>query len=97
MPVKPWREPICSVDRLTLLHLCEVIMRDVSNQRFIATNVLIRFEDGSESFCVPCGSTLADISEKLDRIGQRHEGRTISIDVRFKAPEESSSGAPPYP
>jgi hypothetical protein len=72
-------------------------MRNISNQRFIATNVLIRFKDGSESFCVPRGVTLADISENLDRIGRWHEGRPISIDVRFKAPKESSSGAPPFP
>jgi hypothetical protein len=63
-------------------------MRNISTERFIATNVMIRFKDGSESFCVPRGSTLADISDNLDRIAQRHDGRPISIDIRFRAPDE---------
>jgi hypothetical protein len=64
-------------------------MRNISKQRLIATNVLIRFEDGSESFPVRRGATLADISENLDRIGGWHEGQPISIEVRFKAPEDN--------
>jgi hypothetical protein len=60
-------------------------MRNISNDRFIATNVMIRFEDGSESFHVPPGSAVAYISENLDRISKRHEGRPLSIDIRFKA------------
>jgi hypothetical protein len=62
-------------------------MRNISSERFIATNVMIKFEDGSESFRVQRGSTLADISEKLDQIGKRHKGRPLSIDIRFKASE----------
>ena len=64
-------------------------MCNMSGKRFIATNVMIRFEDGSESFSVPSGATLSDISEKMDRIAMWHEGRPISIDVRFAAPKES--------
>jgi hypothetical protein len=62
-------------------------MRNISSDRFVATNVMIRFEDGSESFYVPPGSTVADISENLDRISKRHGGRPLSIDIRFKALE----------
>ena len=62
-------------------------MRNISSDRFIATNVMIRFEDGSESFYVPPGSTVADISENLDKISKRRGGRPLSIDIRFKALE----------
>ncbi len=61
-------------------------MRNIAKERFIATNVLMAFEDGSESFCIPRGATLADISENLDEIGKWHKGKLLSIDVRFKAP-----------
>jgi hypothetical protein len=64
-------------------------MGNISQERFIPINVLIEFEDGSVSFRVPWGATFADISENLDRIGMWHQGQPISIDMRFKAPEEN--------
>jgi hypothetical protein len=67
-------------------------MRHISKERFIATNVQIEFEDGPVSFNISRGATLADISENLDKIGKWHRGQPLSIDVRFKAPEESSQG-----
>jgi hypothetical protein len=70
-------------------------MRNISSNRFIATNVMIRFEDGSESFHVPPGSTVTDISENLDRISKRHEGRPLCIDIRFKALERVRRGRAP--
>ncbi|MFZ1109788.1 MAG: hypothetical protein WAN43_15755 [Rhodomicrobium sp.] len=69
-------------------------MRNVSKERFVAANVLMAFEDGGVSFCIPQGATLADISENLDRVGKRH-GKLLSIDVRFKAPGESGFGRSP--
>jgi hypothetical protein len=64
-------------------------MRNISQEQFIPINVLVEFEDGSVSFRVPRGATFADISENLDRIGMWHQGQPISIDMRFKAPEEN--------
>ena len=64
-------------------------MRRISKESFIATNVQIAFEDGPVSFEVSRGATLADISENLDKIGKWHRGRPLSIDVRFKALEET--------
>ena len=66
-------------------------MRNISKERFVATNVLLAFEDGSVCFCIPQGATLADISENLDKIGKWHTGKLVSIDVRFKAPDEIGS------
>ena len=66
-------------------------MRNFSKERFVATNVLMKFEDGSASFCIPEGATLTDISENLDKVGKWH-GKLLSIDVRFKAPNDSGFG-----
>jgi hypothetical protein len=63
-------------------------MRTISTEKFIATTALIEFEDGPVSFRVPCGATLVDISEKMDRIGKWHRGQPISIDVRFRVADE---------
>ena len=63
-------------------------MHNISKESFVATNVLMAFEDGSVSFCIPEGATLADISENLDKVGKWH-GKLLSVDVRFNAPDKS--------
>ena len=64
-------------------------MRNSSNEDFVATKVLIEFEDGPMSFRIPRGATLADVSEKLDRIGRWHRGQPLAIDVRFGAANDN--------
>ena len=64
-------------------------MRNISKERFVPTNVVMKFEDGSVSFCLPEGVTFADISKNLDKVGQWHRGKLVSIDVRFKNPDGS--------
>ncbi len=71
-------------------------MRNISNERFVATKVLIEFEDGPLSLSVPHGATLGDISEKLHNICKWHRGEALSIDVRFGA-ENGSGRIPSYP
>ncbi len=58
-------------------------MRTNSNERLVATKVLVKFEDGPVFFRIPFGATLADVSEKFGKIGRWHKGRALSIDVRF--------------
>ncbi len=64
-------------------------MRNVSEERFIATKALIQFEDGPLSLCIPRGATLGDVSEKLHNICKWHRGGALSIDVRFGAVDGS--------
>ena len=64
-------------------------MHNLSSDRFIPTNVLIRFEDGSELVTVPRGATLAYISEALSRLSLWHCGKALSIDVHFQASDKS--------
>ena len=70
-------------------------MRNILKERFVATNVLMKFEDGSVSFCIPEGATFADISANLDKVGKWHRGKLVSIDVRFKAPDKCGLGCGP--
>jgi hypothetical protein len=63
-----------------------MFMRNISEERFIATKALIQFEDGPLSLCIPRGATLGDVSEKLHNICKWHRGGALSIDVRFGAP-----------
>ncbi len=63
-------------------------MRNTSKERFIATSVLIAFDDGSVSLRIAPGATLADLSENLDKVGKEHKGQLLSIEVRFRAPKD---------
>ena len=69
-------------------------MRTISNERLVATKVLIQFEDGPLSLGIPRGATLGDISEKLHNICKWHRGGALSIDVRFDASDKSSRAYP---
>jgi hypothetical protein len=60
-------------------------MRNIPKERFIATTVVIEFEDGPVSFGIQRGTTLAEISEDLDKAGKWHKGHPLSINVHFKA------------
>ena len=64
-------------------------MRNLSSDRFIPTDVLIRFEDGAELVTVPRGATLAYISETLSRLSLSHCGKALSVDVHFQVPDQS--------
>jgi hypothetical protein len=66
-----------------------MIMRRVSSERFSAANVLVEFESGPVSFRVRHGTTLGDVSEKLDKIGRWYGGRALSIKLRFGTIDES--------
>ncbi len=68
-------------------------MRYTSRERFIATSLLIAFEDGSVSLRIPRGATLADVSENLDKIGKEHNGQPLSIEVRFRTPNDPGHAA----
>ena len=73
-------------------------MRNTSKERFIATSVLIAFDDGSVSLRIAPGATLADLSENLDKIGKEHKGQLLSVEVRFRTPKDpGSSLADAYP
>ena len=72
-------------------------MRTVSEERFIATKVLIEFQDGPLSLVIPRGATLGDVSEKLHNICKWHRGGALSIDVRFGAESGSVRTYAPFP
>jgi hypothetical protein len=50
-------------------------MRNISKESFVLTNVLMKFEDGSISFCLPGGSTFADSPKNADKVGKKCQAR----------------------
>jgi hypothetical protein len=68
-------------------------MREISRWSFIATDVLIEFENGPVFLPIRRGATLAQISENLDKIGKRHGGQPLAIDVLFKAYKNAAGEA----
>jgi len=75
-------------------------MSSISNERLIATRVLVKFEDGPVSFRVPSGATLADVSEKFDKISRWHKGHALAIELRFDTAfdrSRASAGLPLSP
>ena len=72
-------------------------MRNTPKERFIATSVLVAFEDGSVSLRIAPGATLADVSQNLDKIGTEHKGQPLSIDVRFRTPKDPGCRAGAHP
>jgi hypothetical protein len=60
--------------------------------RFVATNILIEFEDGSVSLRIPSGATLADVSENVEQAGKCHRGSPLSIDVHFNSGKDGRYG-----
>ncbi len=73
-------------------------MREISKLPFIATNVVIEFEDGPVFFAISSGATLAQVSENLDMISKYHGGQPLAIDVvLFKAHKERAKLPLPPP
>ncbi len=67
-------------------------MRNISNERFVAANVMIEFEDGPVSFRISSGAPLELVSEKVGKIGRWHRGGPLSIEVRFGTVDGISGG-----
>ncbi len=44
------------------------------------------FRDGAQSFLLWEGSTLAELADRIDGLGTRHDGAPIAIHVQFDAP-----------
>jgi len=69
-------------------------MRNISDESFVATKVLIEFDDGPMSFRIHRGATLGDVSAKLQSICKWHRGGARSIGVRFGALDKTVRAFP---
>jgi hypothetical protein len=49
------------------------------------SRVTVAFEDSALSFMLSKDATFEDLADRLDRLGERHHGMPIAIEVKFAA------------
>jgi hypothetical protein len=49
------------------------------------SRVTVAFEDSALSFMLSKDATFEDLADRLDRLGERHHGKPIAIEVKFAA------------
>jgi hypothetical protein len=49
-----------------------------------SSQVMALFADSALSFGLPKGATLADLADRLDRLGERHIGMPTAIYLQFR-------------
>ena len=60
-------------------------MRNFPKEPFTA-NMLVEFEGASVSLGIPRWATFADVSERVEQLGDWYGGSLISVAVRLNAP-----------
>ena len=69
-------------------------MRKISGRAFVATNILIEFEDGPVFFAISREATLAQVSENLDMISKCHGGQPLPSMCSSKRNKECERSYP---
>ena len=49
------------------------------------SRVTVAFEDGALSFMLSKDATFEDLADRLDRLGERHHGKPVAIQVKLAA------------
>lgn len=49
------------------------------------SRVTVAFEDGALSFMLSKDATFEDLADRLDRLGERHRGKPVIIEVKLAA------------
>ena len=49
------------------------------------SRVTVAFEDGALSFMLSKDATFEDLADRLDRLGERHHGKPVAIEVKLTA------------
>ena len=49
------------------------------------SRVTVAFEDGALSFMLSKDATFEDLADRLDRLGERHHGKPVAIEVKLAA------------
>ena len=49
------------------------------------SRVTVAFEDGALSFMLSKRATFEDLADRLDRLGERHHGKPVAIEVKLAA------------
>ena len=49
------------------------------------SRVTVAFEDSALSFMLSKDATFEDLADRLDRLGERHDGKPVAIEVKLAA------------
>ena len=49
------------------------------------SRVTVAFEEGALSFMLSKDATFEDLADRLDRLGERHHGKPVAIEVKLAA------------
>jgi hypothetical protein len=53
------------------------------------SRVTVAFEDGALSFMLSKDATFEDLADRLDRLGERHHGKPVAIEVKLAAASDA--------
>jgi hypothetical protein len=60
-------------------------MLNIHHDESRPNRVTVAFEDGALSFMLSKGATFEDLADRLDRLGERHHGKLVAIEVKLAA------------
>ena len=63
----------------------EETMLNIHHDEFRPSRVTVAFEDGALSFMLSKRATFEDLADRLDRLGERHHGKPVAIEVKLAA------------
>ena len=60
-------------------------MLNIHHDESRPNRVTVAFEDGALSFMLSKDATFEDLADRLDRLGERHHGKPVIIEVKLAA------------
>jgi hypothetical protein len=64
-------------------------MLEVHHDESRPSRVTVAFEDGALSFMLSKGATFEDLADRLDRLGDRHYGKPVAVEVKLAAASDA--------
>jgi hypothetical protein len=81
-----WRGCYVSEEQAPLGHpFSEETMLNIHNDGSSPSRVTVTFADGALSFMLSEDATFEDLADRLDRLGERHHGKPVAIEVKLAA------------
>ena len=60
-------------------------MLNIHHAKSRPSRVTVAFQDSALSFMLSKGATFEDLADRLDRLGERHQGKPVAIEVKLAA------------
>ena len=64
-------------------------MLNIHHDKSRLSRVRVAFENGALSFMLPKDATFEDLADRLDRLGERHHGKPVAIEVKVAATSDA--------